>query len=250
MPAAGEVRLCAPARRANLLPLVCSPACPDLGCLPTMLYACVSGALGVVVSLPREQYLLLERLQVGAGRRVRFGCTCVRAHRREGGGGRTGRAQGEVEGTGEVDGELEEASQRGFDACTSRDLHGVIDSSKPSHLVLHKLLLHQQPVLDTLQLEQAQLALGRGRDGRQLGAEAAGAAAPPLLLAHARRRRGRLIFLLLLLQGLQQCGVLCTQQSPGGGVQASQPVARRRRRRRRVGAASLAVARIAEGHAL
>ena len=87
MPAAGEVRLCAPARRANLLPLVCSPACPDLGCLPTMLYACVSGALGVVVSLPREQYLLLERLQVGAGRRLRFGCTCVRAHRREGGGG-------------------------------------------------------------------------------------------------------------------------------------------------------------------
>ena len=46
----------------------------DLGRLPTMLYACVSGALGVVVSLPREQYLLLERLQVWAWGRtlVRF----------------------------------------------------------------------------------------------------------------------------------------------------------------------------------
>jgi hypothetical protein len=66
-------------------------------------------------------------------------------------------------------------------------------------LVLHKLLLHQQPVLHSLQLQQAQLALGGGGDGGQLGAEAGGSGAAPLLLANSWWRRRRLILLLLVL---------------------------------------------------
>jgi len=64
-------------------------------------------------------------------------------------------------------------------------------------LVRHELLLHEKPVLDPLQLELAEKALGRGRDVGQ-----AGRAVDSLLLqllAHALRRRGRLPLLLLLL---------------------------------------------------
>jgi hypothetical protein len=65
-------------------------------------------------------------------------------------------------------------------------------------LVGHKLLLDQQPVLDALELERAELAARGRRDGRELGAEG-GRAAAARLLAHARRRRRRLPLLLLRL---------------------------------------------------
>ena len=39
-------------------------------------------------------------------------------------------------------------------------------------LVGDKLLLHEQPVLYALQLEQSELALGIGSDARQLGTQA------------------------------------------------------------------------------
>ena len=63
-------------------------------------------------------------------------------------------------------------------------------------LVGHKLLLHEQPVLDALHLQEPQLALGVGRDRGQLGAQTAALAALALPPAHPRRRRGRLPLLL------------------------------------------------------
>jgi hypothetical protein len=79
-------------------------------------------------------------------------------------------------------------------------------------LVRHELLLHQEPVLDSLQLELAEEALGRGGDVGQ-----AGRAVDALLLellAHALRRRGRLPLLLLLL--------LLLAGSPAGAPGSSQ----------------------------
>ena len=68
-------------------------------------------------------------------------------------------------------------------------------------LVCHVLLLHEQPVLDTLQLEQSQLALGIGCDVGQLGAQGLRIAA--LLLA-SNTRRGCRGLPLLLLAGILQ----------------------------------------------
>lgn len=67
-------------------------------------------------------------------------------------------------------------------------------------LVGEELLLHEQPVLYALQLQQPQLALRVRRDRRQLGPEARRRCAP-LLAPHTRGRRRRLpLFLLLALQ--------------------------------------------------
>jgi len=71
-------------------------------------------------------------------------------------------------------------------------------------LVLHKLVLHEQVVLDALQLEQAELAARGGGDDRQLRAEGGRRVALPLLLADARRGRGGLPLLLLLLGALDR----------------------------------------------
>jgi hypothetical protein len=62
-------------------------------------------------------------------------------------------------------------------------------------LVPHELLLHEQPVLDALELELAQKTLGRGR---HVGKPVRAVQTLLLqLLPHARGRRGRLPFLLL-----------------------------------------------------
>jgi len=90
-------------------------------------------------------------------------------------------------------------------------------------LVLHKLLLHEQPVLDALQLEQAKLALSVGGHRGQLGAQA-GALVPPLLLpAHAGGGQGGLPLLLLLLRrdvgsgGKRGAPDVCYVKEGGGG---------------------------------
>ncbi len=81
-----------------------------------------------------------------------------------------------------------------------------------------------QEHLDALKLEQPELALGAGRDGRHLGAQPRGVASP-LLAAHPRRRRRRLPFSLLLLRCSRQelrlrCQALSTkrQDSGAGGL--------------------------------
>ena len=67
-------------------------------------------------------------------------------------------------------------------------------------LGLDKLLLHEEPVLDALQLEQAQLAFGIGGDGGQLGTQGGSLVPSALLTAHPGRWGWWLPFLLLLLQ--------------------------------------------------
>jgi hypothetical protein len=69
-------------------------------------------------------------------------------------------------------------------------------------LVLNELLLHEKEVLDTFQLKQPELALGRGLDLRQLR-RSLRTLPLFLLLANAGRRRGLELFLLLLLALLQ-----------------------------------------------
>lgn len=64
-------------------------------------------------------------------------------------------------------------------------------------LVGDELLLHEQVVLDPLQLEQPELALGERGDGREPGG-GLGALLLALLPADAGRRGGRLELLLLL----------------------------------------------------
>lgn len=70
-------------------------------------------------------------------------------------------------------------------------------------LVLHELLLHQQPVLHSLQLEQPELAFCVGGDVGQLRPELCARASPALLATYSWRRRRWLPLLLLLRLRLQ-----------------------------------------------
>ena len=69
-----------------------------------------------------------------------------------------------------------------------------------------KLLLHQEPVLEALQLEEPEAALGRGDDGREAARRARGGVAAALLAADARGRGRGLPLLLLLLFGFLRVG--------------------------------------------
>ena len=63
----------------------------------------------------------------------------------------------------------------------------------------HELLLHQEPVLEPLELEQPEAALGRGDDGGEAPRRARGGVAAALLAADARWGGRGLPLLLLLL---------------------------------------------------